>query len=69
MSDDRAEKFVSTPPYTPPCWICVHKHASGPTCAAFPRGIPHEIETGRNQHLDPYPGDWGIRYAPIRPLS
>jgi hypothetical protein len=32
-------------------------------CTAFPEeGIPMEIAYGGNPHLEPYPGDHGIRY-------
>lgn len=31
-------------------------------CSAFPDGIPHEIAYGDNLHIEPYPGDGGIRY-------
>jgi hypothetical protein len=33
-------------------------------CEAFPypKGIPDEINSGKNDHTTPYPGDNGIRY-------
>jgi len=35
-----------------------------PICAAYPEGIPDEIAYGEERHLEPYPGDGGIRYEP-----
>jgi tetratricopeptide (TPR) repeat protein len=34
------------------------------TCAAFPGGIPRAILEGDTRHLEPYPGDGGIRFEP-----
>lgn len=48
----------------PPCVTCKHRDTFGPTCTAFPFGIPHAILTGENQHRTPYPGDHGITWAP-----
>ncbi len=45
------------------CITCVHTHA-GPTCDAFPDGIPDEILFNLVDHRKPYPGDHGIRYEP-----
>ena len=33
-------------------------------CEAFPTGIPEEILSGKNEHLEPYPGDDGLTYEP-----
>lgn len=44
-----------------PCVRCRHKH-DGPTCTAFPDGIPEETLSGDNDHTQPYPGDHGIRF-------
>lgn len=46
------------------CSVCVHKSLSGPTCTAYPRGIPDEILRGEVSHLTPYPGDNGIVFTP-----
>lgn len=32
-------------------------------CLAFPEGIPDDLWSGNNLHLDAYPGDSGIRYV------
>lgn len=34
-------------------------------CSAFPKGIPEEIAYGRNLHIEPFPGDQGIRFEPM----
>jgi hypothetical protein len=57
-------KFNATLTQVPPCWTCKHAHP-GPTCAAFPGGIPGPILDGSEQHREPYPGDNGIQYEPI----
>lgn len=50
------------------CWKCKHldvtKERKG--CPAFPNGIPLEIWMGDNPHTEPYPGDNGIRFEPLR---
>lgn len=35
----------------------------GPTCAAFPTGIPDEIYQNFYDHREPYVGDGGIRWT------
>ncbi len=52
-------------------WLCARcKHIDepidviGPTCDAFPTGMPMEIQTGQFRHTEPYPGDNGIRFEP-----
>ncbi len=49
-----------------PCHLCAH-HRSGcnwNVCAAFPQGIPREIEMDRVSHDKPFAGDGGIRFEP-----
>jgi hypothetical protein len=45
------------------CVTCIHAAKGGSdACAAFPDGIPYEIRSGQEPHVDPYPGDHGIQY-------
>lgn len=46
------------------CITCKHYRLLG-ECDAFPKGIPQPIITGEHDHRQPYPGDHGIRYAPM----
>ena len=62
MSDDRSDRFVAALEQVPSCWTCLHKSTLGPTCTAFPSGIPDVILSGENPHTEPYPGDRGITY-------
>ena len=43
------------------CMTCVHT-VKGPTCEAFPAGIPQPFLNGSAEHRKPYPGDHGIQY-------
>lgn len=45
-----------------PCAFCVHGRKDG-NCAAFPDGIPKELEWGGVSHDKPYPGDNGYRWT------
>lgn len=38
----------------------------GLQCEAYPKGIPVRIVTGEHDHREPYPGDNGIRYEPLK---
>ena len=54
--------------YSSVCSRCVHydsKNASFKRCEAFPNGIPQEIFSGENKHIEAYPGDGGIRFEAI----
>lgn len=49
----------------PNCTNCEHFRGHWRMrCAAFPSGIPQEIQSGQASHLKPYPGDGGIQYTP-----
>jgi len=59
--DDRE---LSIPEYSPVCTFC--RHGKGKRkCAAFSE-IPLEIWEGRNDHTEPYPGDNGIQFEPVK---
>jgi hypothetical protein len=44
------------------CLSCKHIHKGYFTCAAFPKGIPDKIFTGKFDHQKQFPGDKGIRF-------
>lgn len=48
------------------CRQCAHYEGDG-FCAAFPypQGIPEAILSGEHDHTQSYPGDRGIRFAPL----
>ncbi len=48
------------------CGGCIFKITGKLACVAFPRGIPREIAEARFDHTQPYAGDGGIRFAPLR---
>lgn len=47
------------------CIICKHYRLEQ-KCKAFPKKIPIEILTGKNDHSKPFPGDNGILFEPIK---
>src|SRR5688500_13200405 len=48
------------------CFMCRHLIPSGfPHCAAYPDGIPWEIQSGQVDHRQPWAGDRGVRYDPM----
>jgi hypothetical protein len=47
------------------CLVCRHKTFGKVKCEAFPDGIPDPVWYGRVGHIAPYPGDGGIRFAPV----
>ena len=47
------------------CLEC--KHYTGVNqCDAYPLGIPQIIFIGEHDHKEPYPGDKGIQFEPIK---
>jgi hypothetical protein len=57
--DDRADRFVweEGDITWSQCIDCRHKHRTGPTCTAFPDGIPDNILANAHDHRQPHPGD------------
>ena len=49
------------------CHMCRYLTGGGMRCAAFPEGIPWEIQAGEFDHRQPHPRDHGIRYEPLQP--
>jgi hypothetical protein len=53
-------------PLTVQCDHCIYRLNDKPACVAFPWGIPPDILEGRFDHTNPYPGDGGFRFVPLR---
>ena len=47
------------------CVICKHRK-DGDFCNVFKSRIPSEIMTGEHDHREPYEGDGGIVFEPIK---
>jgi hypothetical protein len=47
------------------CFMC-ENYRYGKKCNAFPRGIPSIVFSGEHDHREPYKGDNGIRFEPIK---
>ena len=50
------------------CILCKH-YRMEQKCKAFPKRIPEEILTGKDDHSKPFKGDGGIRFEPIKVLK
>ena len=51
------------------CMRCKHFNDRVKTdnvCSAFPKGIPEEILTNEVDHTQPYEGDNGIQFGPVK---
>lgn len=61
---DDSSLYVSR--FSSVCSKCVHLNldpfATVQTCKAFPKGIPQQIWTGKNDHTRPFQGDNGIQF-------
>lgn len=53
---------------TVPCVFCKHfnrDERARMTCAAFPNGIPKDIQEVKVIHTDQYPADNGVQYEAL----
>jgi hypothetical protein len=62
--DRIADANQDIPLLSPVCTFCRHQ-VGYRRCAAFPEGIPLAIWLGKDTHQAPYPGDHGLRFAPV----
>lgn len=46
------------------CGTCGRKRPNGPTCDAYPFGIPLDIALNRVRHDRPVKGDLGLQWEP-----
>jgi hypothetical protein len=44
------------------CRVCARLTGEA-VCTAFPKGIPREIIAGEADHMEPFPGDLGLRFV------
>jgi hypothetical protein len=47
------------------CWTCRH-YLGAWRCISFLDGIPFDIQSAKNDHREPYPGDQGIQFEAIQ---
>ena len=47
---------------SPQCHDCQNYYVGTLNCAAFPKGIPRDILSGKVDHKTPFDGDNGIRW-------
>ncbi len=61
-----SEKFKADPEeiIVPQCSKCKHYLPGTMKCHAFPNGMPNQISSNEFNHVNPYPGDNGIRFEP-----
>jgi len=50
------------------CERCTH-HRGWRNCAAFPDGIPDALWNAYRGHREPFPGDNGIQFGLVKPLT